>query len=124
VSVGDRVLFASGQSTLNPRGEEVLGRVIAALGSLSDRRIRIEGHTDSTPVAADGSFPTNWELSTARATTVVRFLEAQGVAGDRLVAVGYGPHRPVGDNRTANGRQRNRRIEIVLERESRTRPPG
>lgn len=120
VAVGDSILFAPGQAELNPRGQEVLSRVVASLGSLSDRRIRVEGHTDATPLTGQNAerFETNWELSTARATTVVRFLESHGIDGSRLVAIGHGPHRPVADNDSGRGRRRNRRIEIVLERET------
>lgn len=126
VALGDRILFPPGQAELNARGRSVLQRVIAAVSSLSDRRIRVEGHTDATPITGENMerFPTNWELSTARATTVVRFLEQQGIGGERMVAVGYGPHRPVADNDTPRGRLRNRRIEIVLERATVTEGHG
>ncbi|MCZ7679318.1 MAG: OmpA family protein [Sandaracinaceae bacterium] len=111
-------LFPPGASELNERGLEVLARVAQSLASLPDRVVRIEGHTDSTPLTGANAerFPTNWELSTARATSVVRFLEQQGIAGERLAAVGYGAHHPVADNGTAIGRRRNRRIEIVVAR--------
>ena len=80
--------------------------------------MRVEGHTDATPISPERAeqFPTNWELSTARATTVVRFLEEQGIPGERLAALGFGEHRPLADNGTAIGRRRNRRIELVLTR--------
>lgn len=118
VALTDRILFPPGMAELNDRGKEVLTRVAATLASLPDRLVRVEGHTDSTPIGPESAaqFPTNWELSTARATTVVRFLQEQGIPGERLAAVGYGEFRPVGDNRTAIGRRRNRRIELVLSR--------
>lgn len=119
LALTDRILFPSGAAELNPRGRAVLTRVAESLASLPDRLVRVEGHTDSTPISDESAaqFPSNWELSTARATTVVRFLEENGIPGQRLAAVGYGQHRPVADNRTANGRRRNRRIELVLSRE-------
>lgn len=118
LALDERILFPSGAAELNARGLEVLARVAASLATLPDRIVRVEGHTDSTPISPENQvhFPTNWELSTARATSVVRFLEAHGVDGDRLVAIGYGEHHPIADNGTANGRRRNRRIELVLSR--------
>lgn len=117
LALDERILFPPGEAALNERGQEVLARVAQSLATLRDRMVRVEGHTDSTPIDVNADrFPTNWELSTARATTVVRFLEQQGVPPDRLVAVGWGEHRPVADNRTAAGRRRNRRIEIIVAR--------
>lgn len=117
LALDERILFPPGEAALNDRGLEVLERVAQSLATLRDRMVRVEGHTDSTPIGVNvDRFPTNWELSTARATTVVRFLEEHGVPSDRLVAVGWGEHRPVGDNRTAQGRRRNRRIEIIVAR--------
>ncbi len=117
LALDERILFPSGAAELNERGLEVLARVAQSLASIPDRLVRVEGHTDSTPIGANAErFPTNWELSTARATTVVRFLQDHGVSGDRLAAVGYGEHHPVADNRTALGRRRNRRIEIIVAR--------
>lgn len=118
LALDERILFPSGQAELNARGLEVLERVAASITALPDRTVRVEGHTDSTPITGENlaRFPSNWELSTARATSVVRFFEAHGIDGDRLAAVGYGEHHPVADNRTAAGRHRNRRIEIVLSR--------
>lgn len=118
VALDDRVLFPSGESQLNARGREVLTRLAASLATLPNRLVRVEGHTDATPISPEraAQFPTNWELSTARATTVVRFLEEQGIPGERLAALGFGEHRPLADNATAIGRRRNRRIELVLTR--------
>ncbi len=118
IRLHDRILFAAGEAELNERGREVMTRVAASLVSLPGRTIRVEGHTDSQPIRGESAarYPTNWELSTTRATTVVRFLEEQGVPSARMAAVGYGPHRPVASNGTSSGRQRNRRIELVLVR--------
>lgn len=118
VALTDRILFPAGTAELNARGREVLTRVSASLADLPNRLVRVEGHTDATPISPENAerFPSNWELSTARATTVVRFLQAQGIPGERLAAVGYAENRPIADNDTAHGRRRNRRIELVLSR--------
>lgn len=117
VRLADQILFAPGQAVLSERGRAVLRRVATSLARMEDRTVQVEGHTDSTPLrgAAQEEFGTNWELSAARATHVVRFLaEDGGIAGERLVAAGFGEFHPVGDNRTAQGRRRNRRIELTL----------
>src|SRR6185312_4221537 len=113
----DKVLFDSGEATISTRGAEVLQRVATVLASIDDKQIQVSGHTDDSPISPrlTAQFPTNWELSTARATNVVRFLsEKGGVPGKRLVASGYGPYQPIASNNNAAGRARNRRIEILL----------
>lgn len=117
VEVTDKVLFASGDADLSPRGQAVLRRVAESLASLDDQIIQVSGHTDSTPVSdrLKERFPTNWELSTTRATNVVRFLADEcDVPGERLFAAGYAEHRPIASNKGARGRRRNRRIELTL----------
>ncbi len=117
VQVLDEILFDSGSAEIKPEGQEVLRRVGRVLKQQKDKGIVIEGHTDNVPIsgALAERFPTNWELSTARATSVVRFLEDEvGIEPERLSAVGYGPYRPVASNDTPEGRARNRRIEIKL----------
>ena len=117
VSLVDQILFRSGQSKLNEQGEQVLKRVADILKNVSGKQIRIEGHTDNVPIseALKKIFPSNWELSTARATTVVRYLEDMGgISPQLLIAAGYGQTRPIADNGTAEGRAKNRRIEIAL----------
>lgn len=118
VDVADKVLFDSGQADVTDAGKEVLAQVSQSLAQLSGYAIQVGGHTDSTRVVnkeTQARFPTNWELSTARATNVVRFLQEQGkIPGERLVASGYSQFRPAASNKTTQGRQRNRRIEIVL----------
>jgi chemotaxis protein MotB len=117
VGLVDKVLFNSGEATINKRGENVLMKVGSILAGINDRQILVSGHTDQTPIGEKRSaqFPTNWELSTARATNVVRFLqEKANVPGERLVASGYGEFHPVASNKTAAGRAKNRRIEILL----------
>ncbi len=116
VEMTDKVLFDSGSASLNADGEHALRKVGAVLRTVGDRQIVVEGHTDSAPIGGGLAerFPTNWELSAARATCVVRFLEDAGVDPARLAAAGYSRYRPVADNATDDGRRQNRRIEIVL----------
>jgi chemotaxis protein MotB len=118
VDVTDRILFDSGEAELNDQGKEVLKKVGETLKEASDKIIQVGGHTDSLPISdkLKDQFPSNWELSTARATQVVRFLaEAAKIPGDRLVASGFAQFRPVASNATKRGRRLNRRIEIILQ---------
>ena len=117
VGLVDKILFDSGEAAISKRGEEVLARVGAVLAAIDDKQIQVSGHTDRTPISDNlaGQFPTNWELSTARAINVVRFLsEKASVPPQRLVASGYGEYHPIANNKTAAGRAKNRRIEILL----------
>jgi chemotaxis protein MotB len=118
VDLVDKVLFDSAQAEVSPRGEEVLTRLGAILKGVEDRQIQISGHTDDAPITLPdlkAKFATNWELSTARAVNVVRFLsEKASVKPGRLLAAGYGQYRPIGTNATPKGRAANRRIEILL----------
>ena len=117
INMVDRVLFDSGQAQVKPSGVEVLTQVGDVLNKISDKQIRIEGHTDNVPISSklQNRFKTNWELSTARATTVVRHLiDRGGVARQHLSAVGYADTQPLASNDSEVGRSSNRRIEIVL----------
>jgi chemotaxis protein MotB len=117
VDVADKIFFASGSAELKEGGKEVLKKVGKALASYSDKTIRVVGHTDNVPLTAayQKKFPTNWELSVARATNVVRFLQDEcRIDPDRLVASGRGPYQPVASNASPESRQKNRRIEIML----------
>ncbi|MCI0627605.1 MAG: OmpA family protein [Acidobacteria bacterium] len=117
INMVDRVLFDSGQAKVKPDGLKVLKQVSDILKKVTDKQIRIEGHTDNVPIGAKlkERFPTNWELSTARATSVVRYLvEEGGVDRATLSAIGYAENRPVASNDGEEGRTANRRIEIVL----------
>ncbi len=116
IDLFDQILFDSGSADLNSKGQGVLKKVAAILKKTKDRRVLVEGHTDNQKISGrlTGRFPTNWELSTARAVNVVRFLEAQGVPPKILTAAGASYYRPVADNGTEKGRSRNRRIEISL----------
>lgn len=117
VDVADKIFFASGSADLKEGGKEVLKKVGKALASYSDKTIRVVGHTDNVPLtpAYQKKFPTNWELSVARATNVVRFLQDEcRIDPERLVAAGRGPYQPVASNASPESRQKNRRIEIML----------
>ena len=117
VSMVDRILFPSGEADLTPAGLRVLHRVGNILKTTQGKIIRVEGHTDNVVISSrlKGTFPTNWELSTSRATNVVRFLQdSVGIDPARLQAIGFSEYHPVASNATARGRSRNRRIEIAL----------
>src|SRR5262249_54520702 len=117
VDLIDKILFDSGSADLSKRGEEVLGRIGSVLAKVEDKQIQISGHTDDNPISdrLKEKFATNWELSVARAVTVVRFLsEHAKVPSKRMVAAGYGPFHPISSNTNPDGRARNRRIEILL----------
>ena len=117
INMVDRVLFDSGRADIKPAGLKVLKQVSDVLNKITDKQIRIEGHTDNVPISAklQDKFKTNWELSTTRATTVVRFLIDQGgVQPQSLSAVGYADTHPIESNDSEQGRSSNRRIEIVL----------
>ena len=124
--VGDRfvfqseVLFAQGAASLGPEGEEKLGQLAVALNQIAaeipediDWILQVEGHTDDIPVRA-GRFADNWDLSTERALSVVRFLAESGLPANRLAAAGYGEFQPLDDAGSDEARRRNRRIEMKL----------
>lgn len=116
VELIDKILFDSGSTIIQPEGLEALKKVATILRGVSDKQILVEGHTDAVAITGKLTerFPTNWELSVARATTVVRFLEDQGVDPKVLGAAGFSKFRPVATNDTDAGKSLNRRIEIVL----------
>jgi chemotaxis protein MotB len=117
VAVVDRVLFPSGQAQLTPEGERVIDKIGAALAGIPDRKILIEGHTDDVAIGPELSarFASNWDLSTARATAVVkRLIEHANITPGRLQAMGRADTDPVATNDTDEGRRLNRRIEIIL----------
>lgn len=117
LDVLDKILFDSGKTEIKPEGLEVLDRVVEILAAAEDKAIRVEGHTDNVRIggALAKKYPTNWELSAARALTVVRYLEKQGLDPRILSAVAFGENQPLADNETPEGRARNRRIAIVLQ---------
>ncbi|MFK7988489.1 MAG: flagellar motor protein MotB [Sandaracinaceae bacterium] len=110
--IREAVLFGSGSATLVADGLPILER-IASIAMEFARQIRIEGHTDDRPIAT-GRFPSNWELSAARATAVLRHLERSGTAADAMSIAGYADTRPVAANTEGAGRAQNRRVEFVL----------
>lgn len=117
VNFVEKILFDSGKSKIKPAGMAVLKRVGDILKKVTDKQIRVEGHTDNVPigVALQKKFATNWELSAVRATTVVRFLDSEvGLAPAHMSAAGYSHYKSVATNDTKDGRAENRRIEIVL----------
>ncbi len=116
VDVAEQLFFDSGRANLKDTGKQVLQKVAESLKGYEDKAIRIVGHTDNVPITKglQKVFPSNWELSAARATTVVRFLQDAGIEPERLVATGRAEYAPVSPNDTTEGRQKNRRIEITL----------
>jgi chemotaxis protein MotB len=116
VDLAEQIFFDSGRASLKKEGKEVLKKVGEALKGYENKVIRVVGHTDNVPVAKSlqATFPTNWELSVARATNVVRYLQEVGIPAERLVPSGRAEYDPVAPNDTAEGRQKNRRIEIML----------
>ena len=113
----DKILFDSGSVEINPRGKELLMIMAGSLKDSKDQNVVVEGHTDNVPLSAAlrKRFPSNWELSTARAAAVARFFqEVGGIPAEKLSARGYSFYRPLASNETAEGRHQNRRIEIVL----------
>jgi chemotaxis protein MotB len=114
ISMPDNVLFDSGKTELKPGGVTALGKVAEVLVSIADRNFVVAGHTDDVPIHTP-RFPSNWELSTARAVDVVNFLVAHGMKAQSLSAAGYGEFDPVATNDSPEHRALNRRIEIVLQ---------
>ena len=116
VNMVDSILFDSGKAEVKKGGLEILGKVISILKDVNDKSIRIEGHTDNVQIVGvlAKRYPTNWELSAARAINVARYLQDQGIDPGQLSAVAYGEWKPVATNDTAEGKAKNRRIEIIL----------
>ena len=113
VAIQGSLLFETGSAELSDEGKRLLARAAPALRSwASGGAIMVAGHTDDVPIAS-GRFESNWDLSTARATTVVTLLQDQGLEGERLFAAGFGEHRPVAENDAPEGRAKNRRVELT-----------
>ncbi|WP_223161005.1 OmpA family protein [Salinicola aestuarinus] len=111
--IEDHLLFDSSAVAVSGNGQQLVERLLPLVEQF-DGTISVEGHTDSVPISTD-RFPSNWELSAARASAVVRALRQAGVPADRLRATGYADVEPLADNDTVAGRSRNRRVEIVLQ---------
>ncbi|MDR2787787.1 MAG: flagellar motor protein MotD [Candidatus Accumulibacter sp.] len=113
VEINDSILFSPGQAVLNPLSSRAM-RAVAQVLAPTDFPIIIEGHTDDIPINTP-QFPSNWELSAVRATTVLRLFVESGVAPERLTAIGYADTHPVESNANAEGRARNRRVTILID---------
>lgn len=111
--ISSELLFASGQAELADAGLDVMDRLLPTLAA-NNYRILIEGHTDDRPIQTE-RFPSNWELSASRASSVVRYLALGGIDPARMSATGYADTRPLDDNASDAGRARNRRVELVMQ---------
>ncbi len=114
VSLSNAILFDSGRYVLRSEGADALTKVAGVLATISDREVRVEGHTDSDTVRGGAAYADNWALSALRASTVVSLLVSGGVEPLNIAAVGYGEHRPLASNEDDAGKAQNRRTEIVL----------
>jgi chemotaxis protein MotB len=117
ITLDNQILFRSGQSQLQAQGKRVLKQVASVLQHVQGHQIQVQGHTDNVRIsgALKARFPSNWELSAARAGSVLRFLQDVGkVDPSLLVLQAYADQKPVGDNSTPAGRRQNRRVDIVL----------
>ena len=112
VNMKDKMLFESGSAELSGTAVRVLRDVSRILASVPNQ-VQVEGNTDNIPISTE-EFPSNWELSAARAASVVHLMSRMGVSPGRLSAIGYGEHRPVADNDSETGRQKNRRVTLVI----------
>jgi chemotaxis protein MotB len=113
VKLSSAILFASGKTKLRPEGEAALAQIVPALKSIGKRDFLVAGHTDNVPIKT-ARFKSNWELSTARAVVVTKYMIDQGYPATNVGAAGYGEHDPVADNTTEDGKAQNRRIEMIL----------
>lgn len=116
LSMRDSLLFGSGQAEPHYDAFPVMERIANIIRD-TDNAIRVEGFTDNRPIST-GRYPSNWELSAARASAVVRMLAAEGVAPARMAAIGYGAYQPVARNDTEEGRRRNRRVVLLISRDA------
>lgn len=116
MDVVDKILFDSGAAKVKKEGLEVLKRVVEILKDVKDKNIRVEGHTDNVRISGKlvEVYPSNWELSAARAINVSKYIQQQGIDPAILSATAFGEYQPVADNATPEGRAKNRRIAIIL----------
>lgn len=113
VRVNSSTIFDEGSSEIKPQAQKTITEIVKVLTKI-DNPVIIEGHTDSTPIK-NAKFPSNWELSTARATNIISFIVKTGkIPPKRLCAVGYGENMPIGDNTSISGRMLNRRVDIIV----------
>ncbi|WP_439510574.1 flagellar motor protein MotD [Marinimicrobium koreense] len=120
VELRDSILFESGSAELSGQARDIFAEM-ARLLTEYDNPIQVEGHTDNQPIR-NLRYPSNWELSAARASAIVKLLSGAGVSAQRLSAVGYGEHQPSADNDTPQGRAQNRRVALMIAREAMPRP--
>lgn len=113
VELPDNILFESGEAELKDAGEAALAEIVEVLKTIPGREFQVAGHTDNVPIRSR-RFPSNWELSTSRAVAVAKFMIERGLEGGRVSAAGHAETAPVASNDTPEGRQQNRRIEIIL----------
>lgn len=114
INLPENVLFASGSAVINSDGKGALNQIANALKEFDERTFQVEGHTDNVPIKSS-RYPSNWELSTARALSVVHLMIQDGVKPENLSAAGFGEFHPRADNSTKEGRKLNRRIEIIMQ---------
>jgi chemotaxis protein MotB len=116
VNMVDAILFDSGKAEVKAEGQAILEKIVSIVKDVKDKSIRVEGHTDNVPIIGmlAKKYPTNWELSAARAINVARTLQEQGIDPANLSTAAYGEYKPVAGNETPEGKAKNRRIEIVL----------
>jgi chemotaxis protein MotB len=112
LNMGDAVLFPTGKADLKPEALDILKR-LSVMFDKSDSKIVVEGHTDDVPIQG-GAFPSNWELSSSRASSVVRYMESTGVASDRFIVIGYNQFSPLEPNNSPDHRAKNRRVKVIL----------
>lgn len=120
IELRDSILFGSGSAELSAQARDIFSEMAGLLVDY-DNPVQIEGHTDDRPIS-NLRYPSNWELSTARASAIVKLLMDSGVSARRLSAVGYGEHQPAASNETEEGRARNRRVTLMIAREAVERP--
>lgn len=112
ISLSEAGFFAPGEAAVTSEADSVIDTLASSLQNTGER-IRIEGHTDSTPIS-NARYPSNWELSTARSSSVLSRLIDRGISPERLSAAGYGGFQPIADNTTPEGRAQNRRVDVVI----------
>lgn len=114
VSLAEKLLFNSGSTKVDAKGESALKQLANALSGNADINIMVEGHTDNVPLSGSGKFADNWDLSVVRATSIVRILVSNGISSEVITASGRGEFSPVAENTTAENKALNRRTEIIL----------
>lgn len=120
IELKDSILFGSGSAETSEQAQKIFDEIAAILKSYSNP-VQVEGFTDNIPIKS-AKYPTNWELSSARASAIVKYLVTKGVAPERLSAVGYGEYQPVAPNTTEAGRAQNRRVAIMVAKRKMDRP--